>query len=151
MFRSNGIYHSSTSRPGMIVGCGSSRAWHPRADVPVRPDVDETLKFELICAEVTSVSMDCSPQRNSRPLREHVVGPKCPWWRAILPLNLRSSMNTNDFSQEELDAQQAVELPARDLLITVSVLGLPLAGVDGVNANIDTRGPNWLFGSVGQV
>lgn len=60
-------------------------------------------------------------------------------------------MIKHDFSLEELDAQHGAELPARDLLITVSVLGLPLAGVDGVNANVDTRGPNWLFGSIGQV
>ena len=60
-------------------------------------------------------------------------------------------MNRNDFSPEELDAQYTAELPSRDLLITVSVLGLPLAGVDGLNANVDTRGPNWLFGSIGQV
>lgn len=60
-------------------------------------------------------------------------------------------MHQNDFSLDELDGQHAAELPTRDLLITVSILGLPLAGVDGLNANVDTSGPNWLFGSIGQV
>lgn len=57
----------------------------------------------------------------------------------------------DDFSPDELDGQHTAELPARDLLITLSVLGLPLAGVDGLTANVDTSGPNWLFGSVGNV
>lgn len=52
---------------------------------------------------------------------------------------------------EELDGQRAAVLPARDLLIGVSLLGIPLAGVDGVAVNVDTRGPNWLFGSIGSV
>lgn len=60
-------------------------------------------------------------------------------------------MSQPDFSLEELDDQHTAELPARDLLITVSVLGLPLVGVSDVGANVDTSGPNWLFGSVGSV
>ena len=55
------------------------------------------------------------------------------------------------FTMEELAGEHAAELPARDLMITVSLLGIPLAGVDGVSINLDTAGPNWLFGSVGQV
>lgn len=55
------------------------------------------------------------------------------------------------FTQEELEAQDATELPSRDLLIGVSLLGIPLAGVDGVTVNIDTSGPNWLFGSIGSL
>ena len=55
-------------------------------------------------------------------------------------------MNQNDFSIEELDGQRAAVLPPRDLLIGVSLLGIPLAGVSGVGVNVDTAGPNWLFG-----
>ena len=53
------------------------------------------------------------------------------------------------FTQEELEDQHAAELPSRNLLIGVSLLGIPLVGVDGVTVNVDTRGPNWLFGSIG--
>lgn len=58
---------------------------------------------------------------------------------------------TTDFSLEELDGQRATALPPRDLLVGISVLGIPLAGLDGVAVNVNTSGPNWLFGSVGQV
>jgi hypothetical protein len=51
-----------------------------------------------------------------------------------------------DLSVQELEAQHAAELPARELMIGVSILGLPLVGVDGLSANVDTSGPNWLFG-----
>lgn len=60
-------------------------------------------------------------------------------------------MDHDDFSRDELAGQHSAELPARDLLVTLSLLGLPLAGIDGLNANVDTSGPNWLFGSVGSV
>jgi hypothetical protein len=52
---------------------------------------------------------------------------------------------------EELEGQRAEVLPARDLLLGISVLGLPLVGLDGLAVNVDTRGPNWLFGSVGSL
>ena len=55
-------------------------------------------------------------------------------------------MQSTDFTVEELESQHAAELPARDLLIGVSLFGIPLAAVDGVAVNVDTRGPNWLFG-----
>ena len=60
-------------------------------------------------------------------------------------------MNSTDLSLDELQSQRAAELPARDLLVGISVLGIPLAGLDGVSVNVNTSGPNWLFGSVGQV
>jgi hypothetical protein len=60
--------------------------------------------------------------------------------------------NTNSsssaFTQDDLEAEHAVELPARELMIGVSLLGIPLAGVDGVAVNVNTAGPNWLFGSI---
>ncbi len=59
--------------------------------------------------------------------------------------------NDGGLSIDELDAQHTAELPDRSLLIGVSLLGIPLAGVDGVAVNVDTSGPNWLFGSVGSV
>ncbi|HWC11387.1 MAG TPA: hypothetical protein VG455_09210 [Acidimicrobiales bacterium] len=58
-------------------------------------------------------------------------------------------MDNTDFSLDELDGQHAAELPRRDLLIGVSLLGIPLIGVSDVSVNVDTEGPNWLFGSVG--
>lgn len=60
-------------------------------------------------------------------------------------------MIQDDFSPDELDSQHSTTLPARDLFVTLSLLGLPLAGVDGLNVNVDTSGPNWLFGAVGSV
>jgi len=60
-------------------------------------------------------------------------------------------MDNTGFTAAELDAQHTAELPRRDLLIGVSVLGLPLVGVSDVAVNVDTRGPNWLFGSIGSV
>jgi hypothetical protein len=60
-------------------------------------------------------------------------------------------MHSNDFTLSELEAQHSAVLPARNLMIGVSVLGLPLVGLDGVAVNVDTSGPNWLFGSVGSV
>ena len=50
-----------------------------------------------------------------------------------------------EMSVEELDSQHAAELPGRELLIGVSVLGIPLAGIDGVAVNVDTSGPGWLI------
>jgi hypothetical protein len=58
---------------------------------------------------------------------------------------------TSDFTPELLESQHVAELPARTLMIGVSLLGIPLAGVDGVAVNVDTSGPNWLFGSIGSV
>jgi hypothetical protein len=55
-------------------------------------------------------------------------------------------MEDTDLTVEELESQHAAELPARDLMIGVSILGLPLVGLDGLAANINTSGPNWLFG-----
>ena len=57
----------------------------------------------------------------------------------------------NDFSTEELDGQHTAELPDRDLLIGLMLLGIPLAGIDGLAVNVDTSGPNWLFRSIGRV
>jgi hypothetical protein len=60
--------------------------------------------------------------------------------------------NTNSsssaFTQDDLEAEHTAELPARELMIGVSLLGIPLAGVDGVAVNVNTAGPNWLFGSI---
>lgn len=59
--------------------------------------------------------------------------------------------NPEGLSVEELDREQATELPGRDLLLGVSILGLPLASLDGLSVNVDTSGPNWLAGSIGSV
>ncbi len=55
----------------------------------------------------------------------------------------------SEMTLDELEQEYAGELPGRDLLISVSLLGIPLVGVDGVTVNLDTAGPNWLAGSVG--
>ena len=46
------------------------------------------------------------------------------------------------FTVEELESQHTAELPGRDLLAALTVFGLPLAGVSGVDANIS--GPRFL-------
>lgn len=45
-------------------------------------------------------------------------------------------MEKNDFSVEELDSQHCAELPERDLLIAVTLLGIPVVGVTGINVSI---------------
>ena len=60
-------------------------------------------------------------------------------------------MDNTELTVAELDGQHTAELPRRDLLIGVSLLGIPLAGVSDVSVNVDTQGPNWLFGSIGSV
>jgi len=57
-----------------------------------------------------------------------------------------SSNDRTDYTIEELEAQHTAELPGRELMIGVSLLGIPLVGVSDVSANVDTSGPNWLFG-----
>ena len=54
------------------------------------------------------------------------------------------------FIAQELERQHTAELPSRDLLVAVTLFGLPLVGVSDVAVNVDTSGPNWL-GSVGGV
>ena len=51
----------------------------------------------------------------------------------------------NRFTKDELEHQEAAELPTRELLLGVSLLGIPLVGLDGVNINVDTKGPGWLI------
>lgn len=51
---------------------------------------------------------------------------------------------TDELGFEDLEREQAVELPKRRLMATVSVLGFPLVGVSDVGANADTSGPGWL-------
>lgn len=61
-----------------------------------------------------------------------------------------STVPTDGFTIEELESQRAAELPARDLMIALTLLGIPLVGVSDVAVNINTSGPNWL-GSIGSV
>jgi hypothetical protein len=56
-----------------------------------------------------------------------------------------------ELSVEDMENEYAAELPARELMIGISLLGIPLASLDGVTLNVTTAGPNWLFGSVGSV
>lgn len=57
-----------------------------------------------------------------------------------------SNDDGTDFTIEELEAQHTAELPGRELMVGISLLGIPLIGVSNVGANVDTSGPNWLFG-----
>jgi len=45
---------------------------------------------------------------------------------------------------EELAQEHASELPGRDLLINISLLGIPLVGIGDLSAVVSTAGPNWL-------
>jgi hypothetical protein len=49
-----------------------------------------------------------------------------------------------EISVEELEQEHASELPGRDLLINISLLGIPLMGITDVTALVNTVGPNWL-------
>ena len=53
--------------------------------------------------------------------------------------------NASEYRLEELQSQHTAVLPARDLMIGISLLGLPLVGVSDVGVTVDTSGPNWLF------
>ena len=52
----------------------------------------------------------------------------------------------DDLTVAEMDGQHATELPDRDLLLSVSLLGLPLLDLNPLSINIDTTGPAWLVG-----
>lgn len=52
-----------------------------------------------------------------------------------------------EITMDELEVQEASELPSRELLATISVLGLPLLGISDVSVNLDTSGPGWLISS----
>jgi hypothetical protein len=57
-------------------------------------------------------------------------------------------MTNNDRSEitmEELEVQEASELPRRELLATVSLLGMPVLGISDVAINLDVSGPGWLI------
>jgi hypothetical protein len=54
--------------------------------------------------------------------------------------------NDGELTIEDLEGQHAAQLPDRDLMIGISLLGIPLVGLDGLAVNVNTAGPNWLFG-----
>lgn len=87
----------------------------------------------------------------SRLKRSVASGGSGRWSGKNLTIGVAFMHNDRGLTVEELDAQHAAELPDRSLLIGVSLLGIPLVGVDGIAVNVDTSGPNWLFGSVGSV
>lgn len=53
-------------------------------------------------------------------------------------------MVEQEMSVAEMDQEYAAPLPHRDLLVAVSLLGIPLVGLDGVTVNVNTAGPHWL-------
>ena len=56
-----------------------------------------------------------------------------------------NQVQTLGFGRDELEAQHTAELPRRDLLASISLLGIPLLGVSDVAVNVDTTGPGWLI------
>ncbi len=50
-----------------------------------------------------------------------------------------------ELSVEELENETMTELPGRELLIGLTLFGIPLVGVSGVGVDVDTSGPGWLF------
>lgn len=58
------------------------------------------------------------------------------------------SLDTPGYTKEELEHQHTMELPSRDLLASIILFGIPLAGVSDVAVNVDTSGPGWLIGSM---
>ncbi len=50
-----------------------------------------------------------------------------------------------EMSLDEMRSEHAAELPDRDLLLGISILGLPLLSLDGVTVNLDTSGPGWAI------
>jgi hypothetical protein len=54
------------------------------------------------------------------------------------------TQNGEEFAVEELEQEQASELPGRDLLMTISLLGIPLLGLSDLTVNANTAGPHWL-------
>ena len=53
--------------------------------------------------------------------------------------------NMAEVHAEDLSKEQAIELPARELMAAVTLFGLPIVGVSDVSVNADTSGPGWLF------
>ena len=49
-----------------------------------------------------------------------------------------------EISVEELAQEHASELPGRDLLMGISLLGIPLVGIADLTVLVNTIGPNWL-------
>ncbi len=54
-------------------------------------------------------------------------------------------MRAPEMTIAEMENETMTELPGRELLAGISLLGIPLVGVDGVTVNISTGGPGWLF------
>ena len=48
----------------------------------------------------------------------------------------------NEFTVEELEGEHTAELPGRDLMAALSILGIPLVGLSDVTVNI--AGPRFL-------
>lgn len=44
---------------------------------------------------------------------------------------------------EELEQEQASELPGRDLLMSISLPGIPLLGLNGLTCTINASGLSW--------
>lgn len=46
------------------------------------------------------------------------------------------SVGTAGFTTEQLQQEELVELPPRDLMIAVTVLGIPVVGLTGIEVHI---------------
>lgn len=56
-----------------------------------------------------------------------------------------NQVQTPGFGRDELQAQHTAELPRRELLASVILFGIPIAGVSDVAVNVNTSGPGWLI------
>ena len=56
-----------------------------------------------------------------------------------------NQVQTPGFDRDELEGQHTAELPRRELLASISVLGIPLISVSDVAVNVNTTGPGWLI------
>ena len=55
-----------------------------------------------------------------------------------------NQVQTPGLGRNELEAQHTAELPRRELLASVILFGIPLAGVSDVAVDVNTAGPGWL-------
>lgn len=54
-------------------------------------------------------------------------------------------MRAPEMTIAEMENETMTELPGRELLVGLTLFGIPLVGVSGVTVDVSTGGPGWLF------